>query len=207
MMEDNKNKSELEKVQEQSFKSIILEAIEPITKKLSEKLMKLNIGTLRILVVLANLLIWWGANKFFSTGLTMVAGYGIFTIQMVLTVAVVFALFYLVSCPSLYLMAVLNKRAKQEKEQGNADIYRKSPLNTAGKVGRIICLVIGIIVFVIGLISGFTTYGANSLVLLNLTGCCFWLGAELFFGGLETAFKTIEELSQVEIKSETEAAK
>lgn len=206
-MEDNRNKSELEKVQEKSFKGIVLEAIEPITKKLSEKLMKLNIGTLRILVVLANLLIWWGANKFFSAGLTMIAGYGIFTVQMVLTVAVVFALFYLVSCPFLYLMTVLYKRAKQEKEQENTDIHRKSPLNTVGKVGRIICLVIGILVFVIGIISGFTTYGANSLVLLNLTGCCFWFGAEMFFGGLETAFKTIEELSQVEIKSETETTK
>lgn len=207
MMEDNKNRSESEKVQEQSFKSVILEAIEPMTKKLTEKLMKSNLGTLRVLVVLANLLMGWGANKFFSAGLTLIAKYGIFSFQLILVAAFVFGLFYLVCCPLFYLMPILTKRAKQEKEQGNTDIYRKSPLNTVGKIGHKICVCIGIIVLIIGVISGFATYGANSLVLLNLTGCCFWLGAELFFGGLETAYKTIEELSQIEEDGEAEVTK
>lgn len=73
--------------------------------------------------------------------------------------------------------------------------------------GRIICSVIGVITLVVGIISGFVTYGANSLVLLNLTSCCFWLGAELFFGGVERTFKPIEEISRDEIKSDEENAK
>lgn len=207
MEDNNKNKSELDKVNEQSFKSIILEAIEPVTKKLHAGLIEMNIGILRVLNVLAFLLIWWGANKFFSVGLTLVADYGIFTVQMVLTVAAVFALFYIVSCPSIYLMNILVEKAKQEKEKEDVDIYKKSSLSTAGKVGRIICLVIGIITLVVGIISGFVTYGADSLVLLNLTSCCFWLGAVLFFGGVESTFKTIEEISRDETKSDEENVK
>lgn len=207
MEDNNKNKSELDKVNEQSFKSIILEAIELVTKKLHAGLIEMDIGILRVLNVLAFLLIWWGANKFFSVGLTLVADYGIFTVQMVLTVAAVFALFYIVSRPSIYLMHILVEKAKQEKGKEEVDIYKKSSLSTVGKVGRIICSVIGVITLVVGIISGFVTYGVNSLVLLYLTSCCFWLGAELFFSGVESTFKTIEEISRDEIKSDEENVK
>ncbi len=208
-VEDNKKKSELDRIKEQSLKSIVLdEIVNPVMKKLSEILVKLNIGVLRILLVLAYLFVWWGVSNLFATGLTMVAGCGIFTYQMVIIVSIIIILFCLICSPAIYIRTVLKKKAKQEIEQGNVDIHKKSLLNTIGKVARIICLIIGGIVLIIGLISGIYTYGLDSLVLLNLTGCCFWLGAECFFSGLEAAFRTIEELSQDDdIQNEKEAAK
>lgn len=177
-------------------------------KKLSETLVKLNIGVLRILLILSYLFFGWGVSNLFASGLTMIAYDGIFTRELLITIMIVGALLCLVGCPVIYLKYILNKKAKQEIERGDTDIYKKNPLNTVGKVGRIICSIIGVIVFIIGLISGIYTYGVDSLVLLNLTGCCFWLGAELFFSGVEDAFMTIEELSQdVEIQNEKETAK
>ena len=187
---DNQEESE-------SDESIIFDVIvKPIIRKLNKTLLKLNIGILRILLIVAYLFLGWGVNKLLASAFILIAYNGIFTKDTLAIIMIVAVLLGLVSCPVMYLSLVLNKKAKQEIEQGNTDIYKKSSLNTVGKVGRIICSIIGAIVFIIGLILGIYIYGADSLILLNLTGCCFWLGADVFFGGLEDAFRTIEELSQ-----------
>lgn len=203
--EDDEIKAELDRIQEQSLKSIVFtEIAEPVMQKISEIL---NIGILRILLILAYLFLGLGINKIAVVGLTMVAYNGIFSKETMLTIFMISILISLVRCPAVFFKHILNKKAKQEIEQGNTGICKENPLNIIGSIASVVCFGIGVIAFIIGIISGIYEYGVDSLVLLNLTGSCFWLGAVQFFGGVEEAFKTIEELSQDDMQNETETTK